>query len=72
MSVLDDFVGFEDGQHDELVAAACLFSTDYPHSTTLYPRSRTYIAELTDGMDDARKHAILAGNAMRVFNLSGP
>ena len=70
VSVLNDRTGFAAARHDDLVAAAALFSTDYPHSTTLFPHSRTYIAELTDGMDDSRKHAILAGNAMRVFNLS--
>jgi predicted TIM-barrel fold metal-dependent hydrolase len=69
VSVLDDFVAFEDAQHDERVAAACLFSTDYPHSTTLYPHTRDYVAKLTEGMQDDRAHAILAGNAVRVFNL---
>ena len=44
--------------------------TDSPHSTTLFPKTQQYIAELTDGLDDDRKHAILAGNAVRVFNLS--
>jgi hypothetical protein len=70
VSVLDDFVGFDDAKHDDLVASAAMFSTDYPHSTTLFPKTQQYIAELTDGLADDRKHAILAGNAVRVFNLS--
>ena len=69
VSLLDDFVGFEDAKHDSMVAAAAMFSTDYPHSTTLFPKTQQYIAELTEGLDDDRKQAILAGNAVRVFNL---
>jgi len=68
-NLFDDFVGFEDARNDPMVAAAAMFSTDYPHSTTLFPKTQQYIAELTQGLDDDRRHAILAGNAMRVFNL---
>jgi predicted TIM-barrel fold metal-dependent hydrolase len=70
VSVLDDYVGFEDAQRDAQLASAAMFSTDYPHSTTLFPKAQRYIAELTEGLDEDRKHAILAGNAMRVFNLT--
>ena len=70
VSVLDDFVAFEDAKHDPLVAAAAMFSVDYPHSTTLFPKTQQYIAELTEGLPEDRKRAILAGNAVRVFNLS--
>ncbi|ABW14069.1 amidohydrolase [Parafrankia soli] len=70
VSVLDDFVGFEDAKRDPLVASAAMFSIDYPHSGTLFPKTQQYIAELTPGLDDDRKHAILAGNAVRVFNLA--
>jgi predicted TIM-barrel fold metal-dependent hydrolase len=70
VSVLDDYVGFEDAQRDARLASAAMFSTDYPHSTTLFPKAQQYIAELTDGLDEGRKHAILAGNAMRAFNLT--
>jgi predicted TIM-barrel fold metal-dependent hydrolase len=69
VSVLDDFVGFEDAKRDPHVAAAAMFSTDYPHSTTLFPKTQQYVAELTQGLDDEGKRAILAGNAVRVFNL---
>jgi len=70
VTVLDDYVGFELAKTDDVLAAAIMYSTDYPHSTTLWPKSQQYIADLTAGMDDARKHAILAGNAVRVFNLT--
>jgi predicted TIM-barrel fold metal-dependent hydrolase len=71
VSVLDDFVGFADAQGDERVAAASMFSTDYPHSTTLFPHTRDYLAKLTAGLSPERTHAVLAGNAIRVFNLDG-
>ena len=48
-----------------------MWSSDYPHSTTLWPKSREYISELTEGMDAETKHKVLAGNAMRAFALSG-
>ena len=70
VSVLDDYVGFEDAKRDPLVASAAMFSIDYPHSTTLFPKTRQYVAELTKGLDEDRRHAILAGNAIRVFNLA--
>jgi predicted TIM-barrel fold metal-dependent hydrolase len=70
VSVLDDFVGFEHAKRDPQVAAAAMFSTDYPHSTTLFPKTRQYIEDLTRGLDEERKQAILAGNAVRVFNLA--
>jgi predicted TIM-barrel fold metal-dependent hydrolase len=70
VSLLDDFVGFDDAKHDPLVAAAAMFSTDYPHSTTLFPKTQQYIADLTEGLPEDRKHAILAGDAVRVFNLA--
>ena len=69
VTVLDDYVGFEDARRDPMVASAAMFSTDYPHSTTLFPRTRQYVAELTDGLPADRVEAILAGNAVRVFNL---
>jgi predicted TIM-barrel fold metal-dependent hydrolase len=63
-------VGFEHAKRDPQVAAAARFSTDYPHSTTLFPKTQQYIEDLTRGLDEDRKRAILAGNAVRVFNLA--
>jgi len=70
VTLLDDFAGFDDARKDPVIASAIMFSTDYPHSTTLFPNTKQYIADLTKGLDDQRKHAILAGNAVRVFNLA--
>ena len=47
-----------------------MFSTDYPHSTTLWPRSQEYIAKMMEGMSEETKHAILAGNALRAYSLN--
>jgi predicted TIM-barrel fold metal-dependent hydrolase len=46
-----------------------MYSTDYPHSVSLWPNSRKFIAELTQGYDAAAKHKVLAGNAARIFGL---
>ena len=70
VTVLDDYVGFDMAKVDDKVAKASMYSTDYPHSTTLFPKSREHIAKLTAGLDADKKHAILAGNAIRVYNLA--
>jgi predicted TIM-barrel fold metal-dependent hydrolase len=69
VTMLDDFVGARLAKEDPVLARTTTFSTDYPHSTTLWPRSQEYIAEMTEGMDDETKHAILAGNALRAYSL---
>jgi predicted TIM-barrel fold metal-dependent hydrolase len=70
VTALDDFVGFEMAKTDDVLARTVTYSTDYPHSTTLWPHSKEFIAKLTDGMDAERKHAVLAGNAVRAFSLA--
>jgi predicted TIM-barrel fold metal-dependent hydrolase len=69
VSVLDDFVYFNQCKQDARLAKVGMFSTDYPHSTTLYPKTRQYIADLTKGMDAAVAYDVLAGNAVRLYNL---
>jgi predicted TIM-barrel fold metal-dependent hydrolase len=46
-----------------------MFSTDYPHSVTLWPSSRDHIAKLTEGMNDGDVRKVLAGNAERVYGI---
>jgi predicted TIM-barrel fold metal-dependent hydrolase len=46
-----------------------MWSTDYPHSVTLWPNSQKYIADLTGGLSPEATHSVLAGNAVRVYNL---
>jgi predicted TIM-barrel fold metal-dependent hydrolase len=70
VTMLDDLVGCRMAKYDPVLARTTTFSTDYPHSTTLWPRSREYIAEMTEGMSQETKHAILAGNALRAYSLN--
>ncbi len=70
VTVLDDHVGFDMMRRGQpRLADMCMFSSDYPHSVTLWPQSREHIAELTAGMreDDVRK--VLSGNAERVYGI---
>jgi len=67
---LDDHVGFQlIKAGSPRMADACMFSTDYPHSVTLWPNTQQHIAALTDGMGDDDKRKVLAGNAERVYGL---
>ncbi|HEY1294334.1 MAG TPA: amidohydrolase family protein [Chloroflexota bacterium] len=68
-TALDDYLGFKLARENTQLANAAMYSTDYQHSITLWPDSQTFIPKLTEGMDDALKYKLLAGNAVRVFNL---
>ena len=57
-------------QGSDLVARGAMFSIDYPHEISLFGRTQQVLAELTVGLDDKVKHALLAGNAMQVYNLT--
>lgn len=46
-----------------------LWSNDYPHITSDWPESWKTINAAFANLDDADKHAILAGNSMNLFNL---
>jgi predicted TIM-barrel fold metal-dependent hydrolase len=65
---LDDAIGYDlmraGSPH---LAEMAMFSTDYPHSVTLWPRSKEHIEALTRGMDAQDRHRVLAGNAARVY-----
>jgi predicted TIM-barrel fold metal-dependent hydrolase len=65
---LDDHVGYDliRGGSPRL-AQSTMYSSDYPHSVTLWPDSKEHIAKLTKGLTDEDKHAVLAGNAARVY-----
>jgi len=69
VTALDDFVGFELAKQHEVVARTAMFSTDYPHSVTLWPKSKEYIDKLTAGLSDERRQAMLAGNALRAYGV---
>jgi predicted TIM-barrel fold metal-dependent hydrolase len=69
-TVLDDAFGFQAMKADERLASATMWSIDYPHGVTLWPHSDKLFEQLSAGMDEQRKYDILAGNAVRVFNLN--
>jgi predicted TIM-barrel fold metal-dependent hydrolase len=70
VTVLDDDFGFRlMAEGEPHLADAAMFSTDYPHSVTLWPNSRQHIARLTKGMSEEDVEKVLSGNAARVYHL---
>jgi predicted TIM-barrel fold metal-dependent hydrolase len=70
VTVLDDHVGFDlMGSGYPFLADTCMFSSDYPHSVTLWPNSRDHIATLTAGLTDEQRTKVLSGNAARVYGI---
>ncbi len=65
---LDDKAGF--ALLDMIPPTAPMYSTDYPHSVTIWPNSRQVIEGLTKGLAPDLKHKVLAGNAVKVYNLN--
>ena len=68
-SNVDDYVGYDlikTGLYPYL-AGMSMFSSDYPHSATIWPNSRQVAIKMAEGMkaEDARK--AFGGNAARVF-----
>jgi predicted TIM-barrel fold metal-dependent hydrolase len=70
VTVLDDYVGFNQVQFDPQLADIAMFSLDYPHSVCLWPNSAGHIEKLTKNISEDAKQKILAGNAVRVFGLN--
>ena len=65
---LDDHVGYDlIRAGSPRLASMTMFSCDYPHSVTLWPDSQRHITQLTRGLCAEDKHAVLAGNAARVY-----
>ena len=50
-------------EHSMTALNTALFSSDYPHSVTLWPHSREHATKLTAGLSPAAAAKILAGNA---------
>jgi predicted TIM-barrel fold metal-dependent hydrolase len=68
---LDDVEGFRQARNGyDLIKRGAMFSIDYPHEISLFGSTQQVLSELTQGLDDSVKHALLAGNAMRVYNLT--
>jgi len=48
----------------------CLFQTDFPHPTCLYPMDD--IAERLADFDEAERYKVMFGNAARVYSIDLP
>jgi predicted TIM-barrel fold metal-dependent hydrolase len=46
-----------------------MWSSDYPHPVTSWPRSQSVAEQVTAGVSDTERELILSGNATRVWNL---
>jgi len=69
VTVLDDYVGFRLVEQYPWMADVAMFSSDYPHSVTLWPDSRRHAEQLTKGLPGDAAAKILAGNAARVYGV---
>jgi predicted TIM-barrel fold metal-dependent hydrolase len=69
VTVLDDYVGFELVDKYPYLADCAMYSSDYPHSVTLWPNSREHLAKLSKGVDPVALEKIVAGNAARVYGV---
>ena len=70
VTTLDDRFGYDAIRRDPTLADAVMYSTDYPHSVTLWPNSAKLVEELTAGFDDSSRRKVLAGNAASLYHLN--
>jgi predicted TIM-barrel fold metal-dependent hydrolase len=70
VTTLDDRFGYDAIRRDPTLADAVMYSTDYPHSVTLWPNSAKLVVELTAGFDDSSRRKVLAGNAASLYHLN--
>lgn len=69
VTVLDDEVGFRMIAEHPWLADCAMWSSDYPHSVTLWPRSRQILASLAKDLRQDQLDKIAFGNAARVYGL---
>jgi len=69
VTILDDAVGFELIASHPWLADCAMWSSDYPHSVTLWPRSRQILAELAKDLKQDQLDKIACGNAARVYGV---
>ena len=50
----------------------CMFETDFPHPTCLYPDPLATVTESLAGVDRDFRYKVLSGNATRVYSLPVP
>jgi predicted TIM-barrel fold metal-dependent hydrolase len=69
VTILDDAVGFDLIASHPWLADCAMWSSDYPHSVTLWPRSRQILAELSKNLRQDQLDKIAHGNAERVYGV---
>ena len=69
VTVLDDYVGYRLMVDYPWLVDASMYSTDYPHSVTLWPNSSELIPKLTADLPPDAAGKVLAGNAERLFGV---
>jgi predicted TIM-barrel fold metal-dependent hydrolase len=50
----------------------CMFETDFPHPTCLFPDPLTRMAGVLEEVDYGLREKLLSGNAARVYNIDVP
>jgi uncharacterized protein len=50
----------------------CLFETDFPHPTCLFPEPLRYVASALEEADDGFRRKVLSTNAAKVYNFDVP
>ena len=69
VTILDDAVGFDLIASHPWLADCAMWSSDYPHSVTLWPRSRQILADLSKNLRQDQLDKIAYGNAARVYGV---
>ncbi len=57
---------------EKLGVDRCLFETDFPHPTCLYPNPLSKISETLADVDHDVREKLLSGNAAKVYNIDVP
>lgn len=67
------FIDDENGlrNRDEIGVDQIMFEADYPHSDSLWPDSRTHLAEVLRDVPDTEAHQIAELNARRLYHFDG-
>jgi predicted TIM-barrel fold metal-dependent hydrolase len=72
-TAIDDYVGYDliaTGKYPWLTDST-MFSSDYPHSATIWPHSAEVAEKVTRSMTVEDRFKVLEGNARRVFGFGG-
>ncbi|MAG33894.1 MAG: amidohydrolase [Deltaproteobacteria bacterium] len=69
VTILDDKVGFDLVPSFPWLADTALWSSDYPHSVSVWPNSRKVLTELGSALTTEQLGKIAAGNAERIFGV---